>query len=217
MKYCCLLLIAGCFSQLQSQSIPEQIQTIKANFLEVDEELVPASSKIRLIKSLGHPQYFLVEDAIHGFQFDCIDIGHTEEVELFFYQQHVKEKWRLVKVLHRTWFAEGHDYWETETAYYFKEQQLFFSYQFTNSAVFDTDLQEIGTATDRREDRFYYADGKLIRRLSKNGKIPAGSKTLDHLPSTHLDLEDHQHYDRGKEWISQLLLNWMPGAAPMLW
>lgn len=225
MKQLLLFLLITSIYTLNGQSADEVIQQIRRDYAYINNEIIPQSAKVRLVRTWDHMMLFLVEDEIMNPKFDSSEVdGVREGYDLYFYQDDTEEKWKLAKVVRRSSFGEGYSLWRDETVYYFRNQKLIFSYALHIVAYLDEDEEifEDYILGSLSEDRFYYTGGRLIRHLYKeterDNKYSLSLKELiDQAPLKEMPITPSLHAINFKETINMLVENWGHGAEKPQW
>ena len=196
---------------LHGQSNEEKIQSIREAYAHVYEDLIPNSSKVRLLCGVDGAGVIILEDQRHNWNFTCIDVQGREEIELYFYRTDKFENWQLIKIFREARFADGFDSWRTQSNYYFKDQQLFFAYEVTVSTYDEGEAEMLDYESyrySRSENRHYFSDGQLIRHLRKVAEIDSPEELIDYMPSYEVPVKDNNHYEWIQQWVSGLLDSW---------
>lgn len=221
MKKLLLLFLLTSVYTLNGQNAAELIRQIQKDYTFINEEIIPKSAKIKIVRTWDHPMLFLVEDEIAGAKFDSAQIsGERERYEFYFYRDDTDKNWKLTRLAHYSSFADGFGVWRDETIYYVSDQKLIFSYRVHIDEFYEEGEQDLEdyVRRGRNEERFYYADGRLIQRLYKevaqdNKSLSSLRELIGRTPSEEIAITNAaSYYEHAKEQINELLKNWGHGA-----
>lgn len=228
MKKIILFFLLTSFLSLHAQSTEDLIQKIQEEYAYLNQEILPVSAKVKVVRAMNHNMLFLIEDDIMGIDFDCIDLNTYGVYELYLHRRTGEKKWNLVQVVLQSTFAEGITTWHTANYYFFWDQELIFSHQIREE-VYTRDSPTEKSYFDRKEERYYYHQGQLIRHLYKEAKTeqdgyhddmlsgPSIDEIMNQAPSKERTITQNNNYNNIRPLIEKLVEDWGYGAELPDW